>query len=207
MPVTLHEPNVLLLDMAEYALDDEPYAEREEILRLDNKLRAGLGWPTRGEDFAQPWVEHDASLPHRLRLRYAFESEIAYKGAELALENAAALKVSLNGEAAGPATGWYVDKCIGKVKLPPIKTGVNTLEVVMPYGKKTDVEALYLLGDFGVHVAGTLCALTKPVRALAFGDITHQGCLFTAAISAIILKRKAGAAALPLPLPATGGTC
>jgi hypothetical protein len=178
VPITLHEPNVLLLDMAEYALDNEPYTEREEILRLDNKLRLRLGWPARGNDIAQPWVEHDASTPHTLRLRYTFESEVPLSGAELALENTDAAAITLNGEASGPACGWYVDKCIGKVTLPLIKTGSNVLELSMPYGKKTSVEALYLLGDFGVRAAGTLCTLTTPVRVLAFGDITRQGLPF-----------------------------
>ena len=36
---TLEEPNVYLLDIAKYALDDEEYNEAEEILRADNKLR------------------------------------------------------------------------------------------------------------------------------------------------------------------------
>jgi hypothetical protein len=40
------------------------------------------------------------------------------------------------------------------------------------------VEASYLLGDFGVKVAGTRCILTEPVRSLAFGDITRQGLPF-----------------------------
>jgi hypothetical protein len=182
VPVTLHEPNVLLLDMAEYALDDEPYRPREEILRLDTLLREELRWPSRGEAFAQPWVEQDSSTPHTLRLRYTFESELPLAGTELALENASFTRVSLNGEAAGPPeggpAGWYVDRCIGKVKLPPIKTGSNALELTLPYGRKVDPEALYLLGDFGVTPAGSRAVLTVPVRRLAFGDITRQGLPF-----------------------------
>ncbi|MDR3139141.1 MAG: hypothetical protein LBT95_05650, partial [Treponema sp.] len=178
VPVTLHEPNVLLLDIAEYALNESPYGPAEEILRLDNKLRAELGWPLRGNRMAQPWVEYDRSTPHALRLRYAFESEISIAGTELALENAAFTQVSLNGETAAPPDGWYADRCIGKVKLPPVKAGKNILELRMPYGRKTDLEALYLLGDFGVQVRGTRCTLTEPVRTLAFGDITRQGLPF-----------------------------
>jgi hypothetical protein len=178
VPVTLEEPNVLLLDMAEFALDSEAYRPVEEILRLDNILRTELGWPVRSEAFAQPWVERDAGASHTLKLRYTFESEIPVSGAELALENAAASKVSLNGAAAGAVKGWYVDKCIGRVPLPEIRAGTNTLEVSMPYGRKVDVEAMYLLGDFGVKTAGTSCTVTMPVRALGFGDITRQGLPF-----------------------------
>ena len=177
-PVTLHEPNVLVLDMAEFALDDNAYRAKEEILRLDNILRKELQWPVRGSHAAQPRAEHDSSTPHALRLRYTFESETAVKGAELALENAAAAKVTLNGEAAGAVQGWYVDECIGRVKLPQIKPGTNVLELKLPYGKNADVEACYLLGDFSVKVQGSLCTLGAPVKSLAFGDITHQGLPF-----------------------------
>ncbi|MDR1566420.1 MAG: hypothetical protein LBS48_03945, partial [Treponema sp.] len=178
VPISLDEPNVLLLDIAEYALDNEAFRPREEILRLDNTLRQELGWPKRGEAFAQPWVEHDSSTPHVLKLRYTFESETGISGTELALENAAASRVSLNGKAAGPAQGWYTDKCIGKVNLPDILKGKNTLEIAFPYGRKVDVEACFLLGDFGVTLQGTRAVLTEPVRALGFGDITRQGLPF-----------------------------
>jgi hypothetical protein len=177
-PVTLHEPNVLLLDMAEYALNNEAYRPTEEILRIDTILRNELGWPVRGEAFAQPWVEQDTSTPHTLRLRYTFKSEIPIKDAELALENAAYTRVTLNGENAGSVDGWYVDKCIGKVKLPEIRIGSNTLELSLPYGRKVDAEAIYLLGNFGVRVAGILSTLTEPVVLLSFGDITRQGLPF-----------------------------
>ncbi|MDR2537084.1 MAG: hypothetical protein LBC46_02150 [Treponema sp.] len=178
VPVTLHEPNLLLLDMAEYALDDEPYRPAEEVLRLDTILRTELGWPLRKKAVAQPWVESDTSTPRRLRLRYTFDSELEINGAELALENAAVTQVSLNAVAAGPVNGWYVDHGINKVKLPLIRKGLNTLELSLPYGRKIDVEASYLLGDFGVRVAGIRCTLTTPVRELAFGDITRQGLAF-----------------------------
>ena len=178
VPVALHEPNVLLLDMAEFALDGTAYRPTEEILRLDNVLRAEIGWPLRGEAVAQPWVETDESTPHTLHLRYTIYSEVAVSGAALALENFAVATVTLNGQKAAAPDGWYVDKCIGKVALPSIKEGQNILEVVMPFGRKTEVEACFLLGDFGVQVDGVRCTLTSPVKALGFGDITRQGLPF-----------------------------
>ncbi|MDR1972810.1 MAG: hypothetical protein LBQ46_12920 [Treponema sp.] len=193
VPVQLHEPNVLLLDLAEFALDDGAYRPREEVLRLDNRLREELGWPQRKKEVAQPWVEADGSTPHTLRLRYTFESELALDGTELALENAAITQVSLNGEKAGTAELWYVDKCIGRVKLPAIKPGLNTLELAIPYGRKIDVEAAYLLGDFGVTVRGVCAALTAPVRTLAFGDITRQGLPFYGGNLSYYLELPAGA--------------
>jgi hypothetical protein len=179
VPVTLEEPNVLLLDMPEYALDDGEWRPREEILRLDNTLRSELGWPVRNFGSAQPWVEYDTSTPHTLKLRYTFESEIPVTGAELALENAAITQIILNGEKAdGTIKGWYVDKAIKKISLPAIKAGTNVLEASFPYGRKIDAEAMYILGDFGVKTAGMICTIIKPVRSLVFGDITTQGLPF-----------------------------
>ena len=178
VPITLHEPNVLLLDRAEYALDDEEWNPAEEILRADNSLRCALGWPERGDVIAQPWVEQDRSTPHTLRLRYRFQSEIPISGAYLALENAGNTKVFLRGFPAGEPSGWYVDKCIEKIPLPDIVPGENILELLIPYGRKTNVEAVYLLGDFGVRVQGTVCTLLPAVKRLTFGDITRQGLPF-----------------------------
>ncbi|MCL2528346.1 MAG: hypothetical protein FWE42_07995 [Defluviitaleaceae bacterium] len=178
VPVTLHEPNVLLLDMAEYSLSGEPYRSREEILRLDNILRGEMGWPLREDAFAQPWVENDESTPAVLKLRFAIQSEIAVQGAALAFENAGSAHVTLNGQPAAKPDGWYVDKCIKKVGLPDIHAGENILELTIPYGRKVDIEACYLLGDFGVRVAGWHCVLTPPVRTLCFGDIVPQGLPF-----------------------------
>ena len=175
LPYTLEEPNVLLLDMAEFALDDGPWQSREEILRLDNILRKQLGWPLRRNAWPQPWVQPDTSTPHTIRLRFTFESEIAMDNAVLALENAGASTVTLNGQPATPMDGWYVDKCIGKQALPPIVPGVNRLEISLPYGPRVQVEACYLLGQFGVSVQGSFARLTALPERIAFGDITRQG--------------------------------
>ncbi len=178
VPITLHEPNVLLIDNFYYALNDDKWEEAEEVLRLDNILRGRLGWPARKEAFAQPWVENDTSTLHTLNLKYLFESDVKVIGAMLALENAAISTVTLNGEAATLTNEYYVDKCIGCVALPEIKSGQNELLISVPYGKKIDIEACYLIGDFGVVVSGAQAKVTAAVKTLCFGDITSQGLPF-----------------------------
>ncbi len=59
IPVSLSEPNVYLLDMARYRFDESEWQEREEILRIDNKLRRKLGYSFRMEAFAQPWLNQE----------------------------------------------------------------------------------------------------------------------------------------------------
>ena len=128
----LHEPNVLLLDKAEFALDDGAYHPAEELLRADNILRAELGWPSRRGAVAQPWSVPAEIAEHHVRLRFTIHAECAVSGAELAMEDAELAIVTLNGEAvSAQAEGWFVDKSIRRMKLPALCEGTNTLEITL----------------------------------------------------------------------------
>ncbi|MBR6790182.1 MAG: hypothetical protein IKM31_04870 [Oscillospiraceae bacterium] len=177
--VTLDEPNVMLLDMAEYAPDDEPFRPEEELLRLDNICRVALGIPTRQKHVVQPYLLKKEKAEHQIRLRFTIDSEIECEGAHIALEDAAECVIRLNGESVPSVIdGWYVDKCIETVALPLLKKGENILEVIVPLSMRSNLEWMYLLGDFGVAVNGRVKKLTAPVRELAFGSFTHQGLPF-----------------------------
>ena len=179
MAYTLSEPNVLLLDQAEYKLDNGAWQPQEEILRLDDACREQLGWPTRKVKFAQPWVIAEEPITHNVTLRWRIQSDIAVDGIQLAIEDAERLQITWNGQAIDNTPGgWYVDKSIKTVMLPPLKQGENILEAVIPFGKRTDVEWAYLLGDFGVDVNGRAVRIVAARKELAFGDITRQGLPF-----------------------------
>ncbi len=181
VPVTLSEPNALLLDMAEYAFDGGPFQPCEEILRLDNKFRDALGYPYRMEAFPQPWCirEQEGDAAHTLSLRFHVFSEVDVASVDLALEHPHDCQIRWNGETvSNKPTGRYVDRDILRVRLGALKKGENELCVSMPFGRKTDVEAMMLLGDFGVRVCGRKAVVIAPVRALSFADWTAQGLPF-----------------------------
>lgn len=181
VPVTLSEPNVLLLDMAEYAFDDGPFQPREEILRLDNKFRDVLGYPYRMEAFPQPWCirEGENDAPHTLHLRFMVRSEVSVGAVELALEHPQDCSICWNGkQVPAELAGRYVDRDILRVKLGALRQGENELLVTMPFGRKTDVENMMLLGDFGVRVSGDEAIVTAPIRHMHFADWTTQGLPF-----------------------------
>ena len=179
VPYTLSEPNALLLDQAEYALDEGKWQPTEEILRLDDLCRAKLGWPTRRDDSAQPWAKKTEPITHTLRLRFRIRSEIDHKGAQLAIEDAQRLAITWNGKHVDSTPiGWYADRAIKTVALPPIEKGENILEVAVPFAKHTNTEWAYLLGSFGVRVCGRQVCVTEAEKELAFGDITEQGLPF-----------------------------
>ena len=179
VPYTLSERNALLLDTAEFSLDGAPFKPEEEILRLDNICRRSLGFPERGNSVAQPWVIHEAAPEHTLRLRFTIRSEIDFSGAELALEDAESAAITFNGEkVANNITGWYTDRDIKTVALPDIKAGENILEIVYPFGRRTNTEWCYLLGDFGVRVTGRSKVITALPDKLAFDKLETQGLPF-----------------------------
>ena len=178
--LTRTEPNVLLLDAAEYALDGGEFYPREEILRLDNVLRRKIGVPERGGRVAQPWTLKDEPAGHTITLRYAIDSETDYEGALLALEDAGVSEIVFNGAPVdNTPVGDYVDIAIKKVRLPAIRKGRNVLTVTQPFGERTNPEAMYLLGEFGVRVEGDRAVLTDLSDWTPFfGDLTRQGMPF-----------------------------
>ena len=112
-------------------------------------------------------------------MRFRIHSEIDYEGAQLAIEDAERLTIMWNGKSVeNTPIGWYADKSIKTVALPPIEKGENILEVAVPFAKHTNTEWAYVLGTFGVEVCGRRVCVTEARKELAFGDITEQGLPF-----------------------------
>ena len=175
VPFTLCEPNALLLDMAEYALDDEPYHGREELLRADTLCRQKLGWPTLSGGAAQPWCIEKEAITHKIRLRFRINSELRLYGTKLAIENPETAEIIWNGvKLDNKAKGYYVDRSIKTVRIPVVNKGENILELVLPFGKRTATEWCYLLGEFGVRVTGSEATVVPLAKTLGYGDIVSQ---------------------------------
>lgn len=179
VPITLDEPNVLLLDRGEWRVDGNDWQRADEILRIDNHARRACGMPERHGNIAQPWCDPPAPPSHRVAVAFAIRSEVRVAASRLALERADVAEIRLDENAvAQQPDGWWVDRDIETVTLPDLEPGEHRLEISWPLGDATGLEACYLLGDFGVHVAGTRARLTAPVRELTFGDWTQQGLAF-----------------------------
>lgn len=173
---SLSEPNVLMLDQAQYALDGDAFGESEEVLRIDNILRTRLSYPLKMSAVAQPWTD-TAPLTdvHTLRLRYVFDSALAVAGAQLAMERPEQATILLNGESVqNTPVGYFTDESIKTLPLPMLRKGQNILDVTMPYSRKTNLEWCYLLGDFGVQVYGNKARLTPRPEQIGFSDMAAQ---------------------------------
>jgi len=196
VPYRRTEDNVALLDMAEWSADGGEFEPREEILRIDELLRKRYRYPRADGHAEQPWVIPDIPAEHFPTLRFTFTAEDAFR-TDFACEEATA--ITLNGEQV-PVTpcGYYVDKSIHRISLPPLRRGVNHLTVTMPITARISLENCFLLGDFDVDVSGCDLTLRKPSDRLCFGSITHRGmpfygdnliysCSFTTALPSALL--------------------
>ncbi len=175
----LSEDNLLVLDMAHWKLDDDKdFSEKEEILRLDNLVRQRLGIKERGGHVVQPWVLGDLPKEHSVTLKFTFYSEIEYENAVLALEDADIAKVTFNGKPAKLLDGYYVDIAIGRMDIGNINKGENILEITLPFGETANIENVFILGKFGVRIAGAKAIVTALPEKLAFGSLLNQGLPF-----------------------------
>lgn len=172
----LSEPNVLVLDLCEWSWDRKTWNEREEILRIDQKIRETFGYPMADGRDCQPWAIEEEKIDKFPYLRFVFDSETE-AACRLAFEEAT--EVVFNGEnVAISADGYFTDKDIHTMKMPPIKKGKNELIVRVPISKRISMENLFLLGDFGVRVEGATSIVTAKKPQIAFGSITTQGMPF-----------------------------
>lgn len=172
-----HEDNVCLLDLAEYALDDGPFAPLEEILRIDKKLRERFDWPLATGQDMQPWAMEKEPTEHYVTLRFKLNSQVCPKQVWFCAEEVES--VTLNEETVVlQETGYFVDKAIKKYPLPSLCVGENVITARIPFTRSESLEACFLTGDFNVVLEGCEKTLTEASTTMGFGDIVSQGMPF-----------------------------
>lgn len=177
---TLAQPNVLLLDQAEWRLNSEPWNAAEEILRIDRAVRKKLNIPTRGGGMAQPWtVKEKVTELGRLEVKYTIKTDVNVESPKLAVEEPENMRITLDGKPVdNKVTGWWVDEAIKTIQLPSLSAGTHELVMSIGMTKKNNVEWSYLLGDFGVEINGREAKLVAAPKQLAIGDWSKQGLAF-----------------------------
>ena len=94
-------------------------------------------------------------------LRFTFESNIDIsEPSMLALEDVDTTTIHINDTALFPTgsenPAWWVDEAIRTVDIPKgtINKGKNTVTLVFPFTILTNVERVYILGNFSVSLDG-----------------------------------------------------
>jgi hypothetical protein len=181
----LSEPNVCVLDLCRWRISGGEWSDRMEVLKADQAVRAALGLAPRGGEMLQPWFT--AQNGHRtlaeVEVSFAFEAVTAPAGpVDLAMERRDLVSACVNGarlQWPADAEPW-VDRCFSRVPIPSgwIREGVNEITVRWRYHEGIGLEAIYVLGDFGVRLDGSFARLTDLPDAIVPGDVCDQGLPF-----------------------------
>ena len=182
----LDEPNVCVLDYARMKFrDDADFGELDEVLRIDNRLRDRIGIERRGGEMLQPWFAKQMyKVPYgRLILEYPFQIDVMPQGdVWLAGERPELQEYYCNGIRLTneDPSNWWVDNAFKKMKVPAdaLKLGENIITIVTDFKRTTNIEAIYLLGQFGVIAKAGASRLVELPQRLPLTDMTGHGLPF-----------------------------
>lgn len=176
--VSLDRMNALTLDKAEITLDGNLVRKDAFIWIGDGEIRKTLGmFPTDTDEIPQRYVwvhDHHPGDGHAVAITYTFLVDDAPETpVYLATETPKEFTISLNGiEVANCPEGYYQDEAFALIRLPSLASGVNHISLTTRYHLASQLEAAYLVGDFGVSTARHI---TAPVTSLSLGTWTDQG--------------------------------
>lgn len=169
-----NEPNICVLDYVKWSFNGEKESEAEEVLKADNHIRDRIGIERRGGEMLQPWFSklNDTKKYGKLHLSYEFYIEKLPEGEVfLAGERPETNHYRINGAELhnNDINDFWVDECFKKMYIPKdaLKLGLNEVTVDVDFMRTTNVEAIYLAGDFGVRIEGVnnrvLCGTTEKI--------------------------------------------
>ena len=160
-PYAAHEPNVCVLDWCKWRWKGQEWRDEAEVLWADRQIRTDLGIEWRGGGMLQPWYAklNDTKKYGELQLSYEFyidklpEFDVILAGERPELNNYKINGVELHND---DINDFWVDDCFKKMKIPAgvLKEGRNEVTIDVTFMRTTNVEALYLVGIFGVKIDG-----------------------------------------------------
>ena len=176
-----NDPNVLVLDMCQYAINNEAYSKEKEIWIHQEEFRARLDMGSikhnRGVQ-RYKWIYKDHKNNNTpLKLKYSFKSIDKPQNTQLVIENISNFnKITLNGNNIPIKTkGWFMDKKFNKISLDGIIEGDNELILEGNYRNDMELENIYIIGDFAINIKREF---VKESKTMHFGDWAMQGYLF-----------------------------
>lgn len=177
---TLQEPNILVLDNAEYFIDGEPQGSGY-VLNIDKAVRQKYGLEIRHGEMIQPWfkkkfINSGDKKYCTVTLKYTFNIETIPQEISLMGEDLNKTIVRVN--------SILIDN---KIKTTPIdnafelislsnnvlRQGNNILELTFDFYETSNIEGIFLCGNFGVKTEEN--SITSLPKTLTFGNFNNQG--------------------------------
>jgi len=186
----LHD-NVLTLDRCSLEIDGRQILDDEPVWKAKREL-----WGSTGiEEFisTQPWIVEKRNIRTRTNtsiLTFRFTVGDIPEKLYLAVESADRFEIAINGTKVEPTPGkWFLDKRIHVVEFSGhLTAGENVITMSTDFLWDTDIDNVYLYGDFAVMKTDGGFALHYEFENLEAGDWTLQGYPFYAGTIAYKLE-------------------
>jgi hypothetical protein len=164
----------------------------------------------RGGEMLQPWftAQHPVKELCSVELRFAFEIEAMPEWIELVLEEPENFTVAINGRPLDLSVSKpWIDIAFHRIRIPADVPMLGKNEIVLKtlYKENSNLEAVYLLGDFGVQLDRAVRKIVPRIGRIEVGDICSQGFPFYS--GAITYRVPLPKGATRLRLPNIGGAC
>ena len=162
--VERHDPNILVLDYCRYRISEGDWSEIVPIWKAHRKIV-------------------DSGIGESFTLRFEFESDEEIRGKTfLVIERAHIYDINVNGVRVSPTGEYWLDRNFDMIDISGlVRRGLNTIELKSTVGLETEVESIYILGDFAVVArAGGKSRLTKELQEVQLGDLCEKGYPFYA---------------------------
>jgi hypothetical protein len=207
---TLSEPNICVLDAAEYRIDGGEWQPEKDVLKIDRQIRAAHGVERRGGEMCQPWFVAQQPVKDlcAVELKFSFEIEAMPEWIDLVVEEPENFTVEINGHPLDlSSTEVWIDIAFHRVRIPDgfLRSGKNEIILKTRYKENSNLEAIYLLGEFGVQLDGLIRRIVPMPGNVKIGDICHQGFPFYS--GKITYKVPLPESTKRLRLPSIGGAC
>ncbi len=156
----MDEQNVCVLDMCRWRWKDGEWSQPDEALRIDRQVRDAVGIERRGGEMLQPWFAklHHTQRYGEIELEYEFFIDEMPSGqVYLAGERPETNAYAINGVALAnnDINDFWIDDCFKKMYIPEgaLKQGRNVVTIKVNFMRTTNIETVYLIGDFGVQLS------------------------------------------------------
>jgi len=207
---SLSEPNVCVLDFAQYRFDDSEWQAVNEVLKIDQQVRDKYGVMRRGGEMLQPWfvAKQPVKTLCDVELCFGFKMAEMPGWIDLVIEEPENFEVEVNASPLSfeKAERW-IDIAFHRVRIPQemLREGVNEIILKTVYKENSNIEAIYLLGEFGVELDGITRRIVSMVEKLKIGDLCEQGFPFYS--GAVTYNVPIPEGVNRLCLPEIGGSC
>jgi hypothetical protein len=173
----LHE-NLLVIDRCTLEIDGETVVKNGPVWKAKQAL-----WKATGIDEYtgwQPWAMESRNVrtrTNRAALTYTFTVHDIPEKLELAMESGERFHVEVNGKEVEISAGkWHIDRGFPVFTLTDhIVAGENVIRATADFLWDTEIEPLYLAGDFAVGPEEEGFPIIREPETLAAGSWTTQG--------------------------------